>query len=108
MNENQIMKKKFEVLKEMEKVLKIMDYIKVIDTALSKSTDLKFKNYWTPKFKSNVYILRNECIHTRTVLEEWFKFEQDNNLEIDINLRASYKAMEGFQGLKTLTGRSLR
>ena len=95
MTPNEI-KKKINVIKEMEKVLKLMDYIKVIDTALSKSTDHKFVHYWNSKFFTNVYLLRDECVPLRKVLLEWFKFEDDNNLDVDFNLRASYKAMENF------------
>jgi len=96
MTPNEILKKKIKVLKEMEKILKLMDYIKVIDTALSRSTDPKFMNYWNPRFMTNVYLLRDECVPLREVLVEWFKIEEDNNLDVDFNLRASYKAMEGF------------
>ena len=96
MNENQILQKKIRVLKEMESLLKIMDYIKVIDVAINKSTDIKFKNYWNVKFHSNVHLLKLQCIPFRKILEDWFQIEKDNNLERDLNLHASYKAMEGF------------
>ena len=94
--EAEILDFKIKLLQEMQKAILVMNYIKALDNGLKKVKDIKAKNYYHSEFIKQVSILRDMCKDLRRLFEEWFKLEKDKDLEIDLQLRANYKAIVGF------------
>lgn len=87
---------KMRLLLKMQNAILVMNYIKALDTGIKKVNNIPAKNYYHSEFVKQVYNLRQECSVLREELLKWFELEKENNLEIDLQLRANYRAIKDF------------
>lgn len=90
------MHSKIKLVGKMQDAIYAMNYIKALDTGIKQVSDIKAKNYYHFEFIKQVQALRGTCAILRKELENWFELEKIHNLEVDLQMRANYKAIKNF------------